>query len=54
MKENDIDILARTIYGEARGETDLGKMAVASVILNRYKAKNGFPAQQSQKHVNSV
>lgn len=42
MKENDIDILARTIYGEARGETDLGKMAVASVILNRYKAKKWF------------
>ena len=31
----DIDILARTIYGEARGETREGKIAVAQGILNR-------------------
>ena len=30
-----IDYLARTIYGEARGETDLGKQAVGWVIKNR-------------------
>ncbi len=29
------DILARTIYGEARGETLRGKEAVAAVVLNR-------------------
>ncbi len=31
----DIDTLARTLYGEARGESTLGRAAVASVILNR-------------------
>ena len=31
----DIEILARTIYGEARGEPWLGKTAVAYVVLNR-------------------
>ena len=31
------DILARTIWGEARGETLTGKEAVANVILNRQK-----------------
>lgn len=41
-KENDIDILARTIYGEARGEKTAGKKAVACVIMNRYKSKKWF------------
>ncbi len=31
----DIDLLARTIWGEARGEPLEGKVAVAHVILNR-------------------
>lgn len=33
----DIDVLARTLYGEARGESYKGKQAVANVIVNRYK-----------------
>ena len=37
MDHRDIDILARTIFGEARGESDLGKLAVAHVIMNRAK-----------------
>lgn len=32
---NDIDTVARTIYGEARGEPDDGKKAVANVVMNR-------------------
>lgn len=32
---DDIDILARTIWGEARGESISGMEAVASVVLNR-------------------
>lgn len=32
---NDIETLARTIYGEARGESISGQEAVASVIMNR-------------------
>lgn len=35
--DQDIDVLARTIYGEARGEPVRGKEAVAAVILNRVR-----------------
>jgi len=34
-KYNEIDIVARTIYGEARGEGAAGMQAVANVIMNR-------------------
>jgi N-acetylmuramoyl-L-alanine amidase len=34
----EVDILARTIYGEARGESDKGKIAVAWVVQNRAAA----------------
>lgn len=40
--QNDIDILARTIYGEARGESTAGQIAVGNVILNRYKSHKWF------------
>ena len=40
--EDDVLTLARTIYGEARGEKTLGKKAIACVILNRYKSKKWF------------
>lgn len=33
----ELDVFARTIYGEARGEDVAGKVAVANVILNRFK-----------------
>lgn len=33
--DRDVDTLARTVWGEARGESDLGKTAVAWVIRNR-------------------
>lgn len=36
-KEKELDIFARTLYGEARGEGLLGLEAVANVILNRVK-----------------
>jgi len=41
MKEKELFILAKTIYGEARGESNLGKQAVCHVILNRVK-KGGW------------
>ena len=34
-RELEIDTLARTIYGEARGEGTIGMQAVACVVLNR-------------------
>jgi spore germination cell wall hydrolase CwlJ-like protein len=36
-RETAIDTLARTLWGEARGEPRLGKEAVAAVVLNRLK-----------------
>ncbi len=35
--ENEVLVLARTIYGEARGENDETKKAVANVVINRVK-----------------
>ena len=40
--EKEIDTLARTIYGEARGESLSGRVAIANVILNRIKRKSWF------------
>lgn len=34
---NDINLLARAIHGEARGEPYIGKVAIAAVILNRVR-----------------
>lgn len=39
---SDTYLLARAIYGEARGEPYLGQVAVAAVILNRVKSSK-FP-----------
>ncbi|WP_235883117.1 cell wall hydrolase [Metabacillus sediminilitoris] len=41
-KLNNIDMMARVVHGEARGETYEGKVAVAAVILNRMSTP-GFP-----------
>lgn len=35
---NDLDTMARTVWGEARGERSMGRAAVAWVILNRYNS----------------
>lgn len=35
--DQEIDVLARTIFGEARGEPVRGKEAVAAVVLNRVR-----------------
>jgi spore germination cell wall hydrolase CwlJ-like protein len=37
LKEMEIDVLARTLYGEARSEGQKGMEAVAHVVLNRVK-----------------
>lgn len=36
-----VDVLARTLYGEARGESVRGKEAVAAVVLNRVRRARG-------------
>lgn len=38
---SDLDIAAKTVWGEARGENVLGRLAVAHVILNRWRHKSG-------------
>jgi spore germination cell wall hydrolase CwlJ-like protein len=43
LKRGDIDTLARTLYGEARGEGVSGMQAVAWVIVNRAKRGGRFP-----------
>lgn len=40
--KNDIDVLARTIYGEARNQGIKGMEAVACVVMNRVRAKKYF------------
>lgn len=37
QKEIDIDTLARTLWGEARGEGTAGMQAVAAVVMNRVR-----------------
>lgn len=44
-RELEIDTLARTIWGEARGEGNIGMQAVAAVVLNRVEhaeKRDGF------------
>jgi spore germination cell wall hydrolase CwlJ-like protein len=38
MTEHDMEIMAKTIFGEARGEPEEGQIAVACCILNRFKS----------------
>ncbi len=40
--QNDLNLLARIVYGEARGEPYTGQVAVAAVVLNRVKSSS-FP-----------
>lgn len=42
FSQNDIDLMANAVYGEARGEPYEGQVAVASVILNRTRSET-FP-----------
>ena len=42
ISSSDLNLLARVIYGEARGEPYTGQVAVAAVVLNRVKSAS-FP-----------
>lgn len=42
MTDYDFEILAKTIFGEARGEGEQGQIAVACCIFNRHKAHKWF------------
>ena len=43
VSDEELQLMSRTVYGEARGEIYRGKVAVAAVILNRVKS-DGFPS----------
>src|SRR5690606_34285709 len=42
FSQNDIQLMANAVYGEARGEPYVGQVAVAAVILNRVESPS-FP-----------
>ena len=42
ITKSDIDLMAKLVYGESRGEPFEGKVAVASVVLNRVQSPD-FP-----------
>ena len=46
VNAEDIELMARVVYGESRGEPFEGQIAVAAVILNRVFA-NDFPSTVS-------
>ena len=48
MTDRDIEIMAKTIYGEARGEGEEGMEAVACVIMNRYNARKWFTGYREE------
>jgi N-acetylmuramoyl-L-alanine amidase len=42
LSSSELNLLARTVYAEARGEPYAGQVAVAAVVLNRVKSSK-FP-----------
>src|SRR5512134_3045692 len=48
IRFDDLSVMARTVYGEARGEPHEGRLAVAHVILNRARAGGWFGAGVSE------
>ena len=42
MNAEDLDTLARTVFGEARGEPMQGKIAVAHVVMNRVRKQSWY------------
>ena len=44
--DSDLMLLARLIYGEARGESYVGQVAVGAVVMNRIKSSS-FPNTMS-------
>lgn len=42
FSQGDIDLMAKAVYGEARGESYTGQVAIAAVIINRVESED-FP-----------
>src|SRR5690606_4106602 len=56
IDRKDLDTLARTLWGEARGEGVAGMQAVAAVIMNRHKLakQNAAYARQFGRSVAEI
>lgn len=50
LNGHDLDVMARTIFGEARGEQYRGQVAVAWVILNRAAAAAQYTRKTGKAH----
>ena len=50
MTDQDTDILARTIVGEARGEGQLGMSDVACVVMNRAQVAEHYVEAHGRNH----
>jgi len=48
--DRNLEILARTVYGEARGEPELGRVAVAFVPCNRAELAARFVEMHGRRH----
>ena len=48
--DHDLEVLARTVYGEARGEPELGRLAVANVPCNRASIAARFVETHGRRH----
>lgn len=51
---DELEVLARTIFGEARGEGDAGRVGVANVILNRVKVAKAFHEKTEGKKLSHL
>lgn len=45
MANKAVDVLARTLWGEARGEGQIGMEAVANVVMNRVAHRSRWPKE---------
>ena len=48
IRFDDLPVMARTVFGEARGEPHEGRLAVAHVILNRARSGGWWDAGVSE------
>lgn len=45
LNQFDVEVLAKTVWGEARGESEIGKKAVICVVFNRFLSKAWYSAK---------
>ena len=50
----DLGALTRVVYGEARGESDEGKIAVAWTVINRHNISGKSIQFEATKKINFV